>query len=102
MYIQIIENVRRVSNGNQRYKRNDYFWRNDFPGGSDSNASAYNVGDPSLIPGSGRSPGEGNGNRLQYSWLENPMDRRAWWATVNRDAKSQTRLSDFTFTTFGF
>ena len=45
------------------------------PGGSDSKASAYSVGDPGLIPGSGRSPGEGNGNRLQYSCLENPMDQ---------------------------
>ena len=44
----------------------------DFPGGSDGKASAYNVGDPGLIPGSGRSPGEGNGNSLQYSCLENP------------------------------
>ena len=48
-----------------------------FPGGSDGKASAYNVGDPGLIPGSGRSPGEGNGNPLQYSCLENPMDRGA-------------------------
>ena len=50
----------------------------DFPGGSDSKASAYNVGDPGSIPGLGRSPGEGNGNPLQYSCLENPMDREAW------------------------
>ena len=48
-----------------------------FPGGSDSKVSAYNVGDPGSIPGSRRSPGEGNGNPLQYSCLENPMDRRA-------------------------
>ena len=45
----------------------------DFPGGSDSKASAYNAGDPGSIPGSGRSPGERNGNVLQYSCLENPM-----------------------------
>ena len=45
-----------------------------FPGGSDGKASAYNVGDPGLIPGSGRSRGEGNGNPLQHSCLENPMD----------------------------
>ena len=45
-----------------------------FPGGSDGKASASNVGDPGSIPGSGRSPGEGNGNPLQYSYLENPMD----------------------------
>ena len=50
----------------------------DFPGGSDSKASAYNVGNPSSNPGLGRSPGEGNGNPLQYSCLENPMDGGAW------------------------
>ena len=50
----------------------------DFPGGSDSKASAYNAGDPGLIPGSERSSGEGNGNPHQYSCLENPMDRGAW------------------------
>ena len=49
-----------------------------FPGGSDGKASAYNEGDPSSIPGSGRSPGEGNGNPLQFSCLENPMDGGAW------------------------
>ena len=70
----------------------------DFPGGSDGKASVYNEGDPGSIPGSGRSPGEGNGNPLQYSCLENPMDGGAWWATVHRVAKSRTRLSDFTFT----
>ena len=57
---------------------------------------AYNVGDLGSIPGLGRSSGEGNGNPLQYCCLENPMDRRAWWATVHRVAKSWTRLSDFT------
>ena len=50
----------------------------DFPGGSDGKASAYNVGDLGLIPGSGRSPGEGNGNPPQYSCMENPMDGGAW------------------------
>ena len=50
----------------------------DFPGGSDGKASAYNMGDLGSIPGSGRSSGEGNGNPLQYSCLENPMDRGAW------------------------
>ena len=59
----------------------------DLPGDSDGKASAYNVGDPSSIPGSGRSPGEGNGNPPQYSCLENPMVRGAWWATVHRVAK---------------
>ena len=50
--------------------------------------------DMGSIPGLGRSPGEGNGNPLQYSCLENPMDRGAWWATVHRVAKSRTQLSD--------
>ena len=58
--------------------------------------SACNAGDLRLIPGSGRSPGEGNGNPLQYSCLENPMDGGAWWATVHGVAKSRTQLSDFT------
>ena len=58
-------------------------------------ASAYSVGDLGLIPGLGRSPGEGNGNPLQYSCLENPMDRGAWQATVHGVAKSQTWLSNF-------
>ena len=70
----------------------------DFPGGSDSKASVYNVGDPGSIPGSGRSSGEGNGNPLRYYCLENPMDRGAWQTTVHGVAKSQTQLSDFTFT----
>ena len=61
-----------------------------FPGGSDSKESACNAGDLGLIPGSGRSLGEGNGNPLQYSCLENPMDRGAWWATVYGITKSWT------------
>ena len=62
--------------------------------------SASNVGDLGSIPGSGRSPGEGNDNPLQYSCLENPTDGGAWWATVHGVAKSRTRLSDLTFTNF--
>ena len=54
----------------------------DFPGSSDGKVSAYNVGDPSSIPGSGISPGEGDSNPLQDSCLENLMDQGAWWATV--------------------
>ena len=68
----------------------------DFPSGSDGKASAYNVGDPSSVPGSGRSPGEGNGTPLQYSCLGNTMDRGAWRATDYGVTKSQTRLSDQT------
>ena len=56
--------------------------------------SACNAGDASLNPGLGRSPGEGNGNPLQYSHLGNPLDRGAWLATVHGNAKSWTRLSD--------
>ena len=55
--------------------------------------SICQVGDSDLIPGWGRSPGEGNGNPLQYSCLRNPTDRGAWWATVHRVAKSRTWLS---------
>ena len=51
-----------------------------FPGSSDSKESAYNAAEPGSIPGSGRSPGEGNVNPLQYSCLENPLERGAWWA----------------------
>ena len=67
-----------------------------FPGGSvvkNPPANAGDAGDVGLIPGLGRSPGEGNGNPLQYSCLENPMDRGAWWATVHGVTKSQTQQS---------
>ena len=67
-----------------------------FPGGSEVKVSACNVGDLVSIPGLGRSPGEGNGNALQYSCLENPMDGGAWWAIVHGVAESQTQLSNFT------
>ena len=69
-----------------------------FPGGSEGKASTYNAGDPGSIPGLGRSPGEGNGYPLQYSCLENSMDRGARWTIVQGVSKSRTRLSDFTFT----
>ena len=59
-----------------------------FSGGSDGKDIACNMGDPGLIPGSGRFPKEGNGNPLQYSCLENPMDRGAWQATVHGVAES--------------
>ena len=62
----------------------------------DGKVSAYNMGDLGSIPGLGRSPGEGNGNPLQYSCLENPRDQGAWWATVHGVAKSRTQMSDFT------
>ena len=60
-------------------------------------ANAGDVRDGGSIPGSGRAPGRGHGSALQYSCLENPMDRRAWWATVHGVTKSWTLLSDFTF-----
>ena len=62
----------------------------DFPAGSDGKESACNAGDLGSIPGLGRSSGEGNGNPLQYSCLENSTDRGACWATVHGVAKSQT------------
>ena len=60
------------------------------PGGSDSKESACNSGDLGSITGLGRSPGGGHGNPLQYSCLENPMDRGTWWATVHGVAESDT------------
>ena len=65
-----------------------------FPGVSDGKESACNAGDPGSIPRLGRYPGEGNGNSLQYSCLENPVDRGAWWAKVHGVTKSRTQLSD--------
>ena len=65
-----------------------------FPGDPDGKESACNAGDPGSMPGLGRSPGEGNGNPLHNSCLENLMNRGAWRATVHGVAKSQTRLSD--------
>ena len=64
------------------------------PGGSDGKESACSAGDLGSVSGSGRFPGEGHGNPLQYSRLENPMDRGAWRATVQGVAESQTRLRD--------
>ena len=68
-----------------------------FPGGSDGKESACNAGDLGSIPGLRRSPGGGHGNPLQYSCLENPMDRGAWQAIVHGVTKGWTLLSDFTF-----
>ena len=76
---------------------NTYKENNDtevFPGGSDSKESPCNEGDPGSIPGSGRFPGEGNGNPLQYSCLENSMGRGAWQAIVHKVTKSPTSLGD--------
>ena len=68
----------------------DIIWLSKLSAGKES---TFNAGDVSSIPGSGRSPGEGNGNPLQYSCPGNPMDREAWWATVHRVAKSQIGVS---------
>ena len=66
-----------------------------FPGSSEGKESAYNLGDLALISGSRRSPGEEDGNLLQYSYLENSMDRGAWWATGHGVAElDMTELSD--------
>ena len=65
-----------------------------FPGRSDGKESVCNAEDPSSIPGVRRSPGEGNDYPLQYSYLENPKNRGAWWAVVHGVTKSQTQLSD--------
>ena len=71
---------------------NDYFL--GFPGASVGRESTSNAGDLGSVPGLGRSPGEGNGNPLQYSCLENSMDRGAWRATVHEFAESWTRLGN--------
>ena len=84
--------INRLTDLFNRFSLNTYIWQEKcktliykelgtqrgFPGGSEVKASACNAGDLGLIPGSGRSPGEGNGNPLQYSCLENPMDGGAW------------------------
>ena len=73
----------------------DYERFKGFPGGTSCKEPAANAGDirdAGSIPGSGISPGEGNGYHLQYTCLENPMDRGAWWTTIHKAAKNQTRL----------
>ena len=72
-----------------------------FPGGSEVKASACNAGDLCLIPGLGRSSGEGNGNPLQYSCLENPMDGGAWWVTVHGVTESD-RTEPLSLSLYGY
>ena len=72
---------------------NSFYFLDCFPGDSDDKASACSVGDPGSTPGSGRCPGEGNGNPHEYSCLENSMGRGVWWAVVHRVTKSWTWLS---------
>ena len=90
--------IKNTSCPNVIYSKNVYIkavW--GFPWGLDDKESACNAGDPCSIPGLGRSPGEGNGNPLQFSSLENSMDRGAWWVTVHGVVESWTQLSDYTF-----
>ena len=70
------------------------YFTQGFPGGSNGKESMCIAGDPGLSPGSGRSPGAGHGNPLQYSYLENSMDSRAWRATVYRVAKPRSTWAD--------
>jgi hypothetical protein len=74
----------------------------DFPGGSHGKKSTCNAGDMGSLSGLGRSPGEGNGNSLQYSCLENPMDRKAWQPLVYGVTGSWTQLNSFTFFIFAY
>ena len=78
-----------LATSNYSLRSNSYIlmYMMGFPGGSVVKEYVYNAGDMGLIPGSGRSPGEGNGNPLQYSFLEKPMDRGDWRATVHRISK---------------
>ena len=85
----------RVSEGGMNWEIGiDIYTLLGFPGGSDGKESAPNARNLGLIPGSGRFPGEGNGNTLQYPCLENSMDRGAWQATVHGVTKNQTQLSN--------
>ena len=83
-----------ISQRNQKDRIIVYQFFSVFPGGSEVKVYASNAGDLGSVPGSGRSPGEGNGNPLQYSCLENPMDRGGRQAPVHGVAKSQIGLSD--------
>ena len=69
----------------------------DFPGGLDGKASGYNAGDLGSIPGLGRSPAEGNGNPLQYSWMKNTMDREAWRATYSSQGRKESNTAKHTY-----
>ena len=86
------DNAKECSN----YRTTALISHTSLPGSSDSKVSVYNAGDPGSILGSGRSPGKGNGNPLQYSCLEKSMDRGTCWATIQWVSKSRIRLSNFT------
>ena len=84
-----------VRGAHARLEREEQRWgcAQGFPGDSVGKDSAYSAGEPCLIPGLGRCSGEGNGNPLQYSGLENSTERGVWWATVHGVTKSRTRPS---------
>ena len=89
-----VNQLSRVSEGDANLQHLPIFW--GFSGGAmvkNLRANAGDTGDTGSIPGSGRSPAEGNGNPLQYSCLNNPMDKGEWWATVHGVTKNQTQLS---------
>ena len=93
-YLWELQKIGRIIGFYKRYSFMSCFV--GFPSGLEVKVSACNVGDLGLIPGLGWFFGEGNGNPLQYSCLENPMDGGAWWATAHGVTKSQTWLSHFT------
>ena len=78
----------------QRYSLDEMSIKSGFPGGSDGKEPACSLADPGWIPRLGRSPGEGNGSPLQYSCLENPVDRGACWATIHGVTKSRAQMSN--------
>ena len=82
-------------NQTQEYILCNYLYEKSFPGGSDGKESTCNAGDLGLIPGLGRSPGEGNSNSLQYSCLENSMDIGDWQSIVHGVPENQPQLRDF-------
>ena len=97
MWVGLKNSVLSSRNQTQEYILCNCLYKKSFPGGSDGKESACNAEDLGLIPGLGRSPGEGNGNPLQYSCLENSMDRGDWRAIAHGLTKSQTQPSDFHF-----
>ena len=94
-YIMFSPHTNKTSLYHNCYFKVGTYLRLGFPGGAVVKNPHANARDASSVPGSGRSPGDGNGNWLQYSCLENPMDRGAWWATVHRVAKSWMWLSNW-------
>ena len=98
IYLETVKSQENVDSKKSRVKLSSLsLYTRRFTGGSvlkNLPANAADTGDAGSIPGLGRTPGLGNGNPLQYSSLDNPLDRGAWWAIVQGVAKSQTQLSD--------